>query len=231
MTKANNIYNKTTETRYFAITDETINNLSKLSDLTSWHLYFILTRKCSFRNGLVGVFSELTIYRLAEELSSQLGKDFQVIQVKRALQKLEKNDLVKVLHSKPLIISLPQAEFSEPLETMAQALAYIESHLEEFNFVSMHRRREEFFAEFNYTPSKIPSAQGGDEKAKVLDKIINSRPSRAPVSAEEKQKAKAWHEELEEEERAAKQQKTTTQENENEQTNQIPFDPFGFNVS
>jgi hypothetical protein len=226
MTKANNIYNKTTETRYFAITDETIKKLSKLACLTSWHLYFILTRKCSFRNGLVGVFSELTIYRLAEELSSQLGKDFQVIQIKRALQKLEKNDLVKVLHNKPLIVSLPQAEFSEPLDTMAQALAYIDSHLEEFNLVSMHRRREEFFAAFNYTPSKLPVAQESTDKAKALDKIINSRPSRAPASLEEKAKAKAWHEEIEEEERAAKKTKTTTQENGNEEDFGPIFDPF-----
>lgn len=225
MSNSSNIYNKTTETRYFPITDETINRLMKMGDLTAWHLYFTLTKLCSFRNGLVGVFSELTQYKLAEELSNQLGKDFQLTQVKRALQKLEKNNLIKVLHDKPLVISLPQAEFSEPLDTMAQALAYIDSHQEEFNLQVMHRRREEFFEQFNYTPSQKPAAQDGAEKAKALDKIINSRPSRISVSVEEKAKAKAWHEEIEEEEKASQQPKTTTQENKNDEF-EAPFDPF-----
>lgn len=230
MSNSNNIYNKTTETRYFPITDETINRLMKMGDLTAWHLYFTLTKLCSFRNGLVGVFSEITQYKLAEALSKQLGKDFQITQVKRALQKLEKNGLVKILHEKPLVILLPQAEFSEPLADIAQALAYIDSHQDEFNFQVMHRRREEFFAEFNYTPNTKPVAQDTAEKAKALDKIINSRPSRAPVSAEEKQKAKAWHEELEDEERHAGKQKITTKEKQHESENidefDAPFDPF-----
>lgn len=226
MSNSNNIYNKTTETRYFAITDETINRLMKMGDLTAWHLYFTLTKLCSFRNGLVGVFSEITQYKLAEALTKQLAKDFQITQVKRALQKLEKNGLVKILHDKPLVILLPQAEFSEPLEDMAQALAYIDSHQEEFNFQVMHRRREEFFAEFKYTPSAKPAAQEVADKAAALDKIINSRPSRMPVSAEEKEKAKAWHEELEEEERAARETKDTIKTQANDDEFGPIFDPF-----
>jgi hypothetical protein len=229
MSNSNNIYNKTTETRYFPITDETINRLMEMNDLVAWHLYFTLTKLCSFRNGLVGVFSELTQYKLAEALSEQLGKDFQITQVKRALQKLEKNSLVKILYDKPLVILLPQAEFSEPLEDLAQALAYIDSHQEEFNFQVMHRRRDEFFALFKYTPSRTPPAQDSAEKAKALDTIIKNRPSRIQVSAEEKEKAKAWHEELEEEEKQTRITKTTTKEKKNESdTNEldVPFDPF-----
>jgi hypothetical protein len=79
-------------------------------------------------NAIVGVFHNVTHYSIASNFSVDR------IQVKRALAKLEKKKLIKVLHSSPLIIQVLGVYRTCTIETFNDCLLYVKSHEEQFNF-------------------------------------------------------------------------------------------------
>jgi hypothetical protein len=178
LNKTNNIYNKTTKERFFTSSDKVILKLSKLKCLTSWTLYFYLASKQTFKNGLIGIFEELTIYDVSIHLSNVLGKKLDISSCKHFMQKLEKNELIRTIDRSPLIVLLIGSEFSEDLDTLEETLNYVRNHEQEFMFHVHHRRAEEFFAhhKIERLAHPMPSTDG---KAKALDTLIKSRPTRA----------------------------------------------------
>lgn len=190
----NNILNKTVRDRFVAISHQTIKALAKLNCLASYTLYFYLSGKQTFKNGLVGVFDELTIYDVSKYLSEALGKKIDTTSAKYYLKKLEKNQLIKIHHDKPLLILLVQAEFSEDLQTIEEVFDYVRTHEEEFNFNVHHRRANDFYKTFNLERLVTPQAPA-TAKETALDTLIKSRPTRAiPPTPKELQEAKEWRE-------------------------------------
>lgn len=192
LNQTNNIYNKTTKDRFLTSSDKVINKLSEMKCLTSWTLYFYLASKQTFKNGLVGIFEELTIYDVSIHLSKVLNKKLDISSCKHFLKKLEKNELVKTLAKSPLIILLIGSEFSEDLNTLEEAIDYVRNNEQEFMFHVHHRRATEFFGQHNIErlTTRLPSTDG---KAHALDTLIKSRPSRAtPASPQELLQATEW---------------------------------------
>lgn len=189
----NNILNKTVRDRFVAISHLTITALAKLNCLPSYTLYFYLSGKQTFKNGLAGVFDELTIYDVSKYLSEALNKKIDTTTAKYYLSKLEKNNLIKIHHSKPLIILLVQAEFSEDLKTLQEVFEYVRTHEEEFNFNIHHKRANQFYQTFNLERLELPQAPT-TAKETALDTLIKSRPTRALPSHQEQQEAKEWRE-------------------------------------
>lgn len=191
----NNINQKTVRDRFVAISHLTIIALAKLNCLACYTLYFYLSSKQTFKNGLVGVFEELTIYDIAKYLSEALNKNIDTTTAKYYLGKLEKNNLIKTHNKKPLLMSLTQAEFAESLETLEEVFSYVQNNEAEFNFNVHRRRANEFYSTFNIQPlaTPLPSSKA---KEQALDELIKSRPTRAQPTAIELAQAQAWREEI-----------------------------------
>ncbi|GKS91533.1 hypothetical protein [Acidovorax sp. SUPP2539] len=190
----NNINNKTIRDRFVAISHPTITALAKLNCLASYTLYFYLSGKQTFKNGLVGVFEELTIYDVAKYLSEALNKNIDTTTAKYYLNKLEKNNLIKTHNKKPLLILLVQAEFAENLKTLEEVFSYVQNNEAEFHFNVHRRRANEFYSTFNIQPLATPSPVTG-AKEQALDELIKNRPTRQPTAVELAQ-AQAWREEI-----------------------------------
>lgn len=203
----NQIFNKTVADRYIAVSNETLSKLTKQACLKSWHLYFNLARKQSFKNGLVGIFEELSIYDLMKELNNQLDINFNTQKIERILLKLEKAELLKVINKRPLILILTSAEQAETLNSLEEVLSYVKHNEAEFNFHIMKKRAEEFFSYFKL--ERVPQTDKADLKAQALDELVRGRPSRqaqqAPQSkpqdsqqaindTREQERASAWRE-------------------------------------
>lgn len=186
----NQIFNKTTKEKYLAVNDRTINELIKQACIKCWHLYFILAKKQSFRNGLVGIFEELSLYDLMKDLNSQLNINFNTEKIKRLLSKLEKSNLIKSINQKPFIVLLTTAEQAEDLKNLADVLNYVKQNEQEFNFHIMHKRANQFFADFKI--ERIAQIEKNNLKANALDELIKSRPSKQPVSPLELKEAMDW---------------------------------------
>ena len=195
----NNILNKTVRDRFVAISHQTITELAKLNCLPSYTLYFYLSGKQTFKNGLAGVFDELTIYDVSKYLTETLNKTIDTTTAKYYLNKLVKNSLIKIFNNKPLIILLSQAEFSENLNSLEEVFDYVRTHEEEFNFNVHHKRANQFYSTFNLERLELPQAPG-TTKQTALDTLIKSRPTRALPSPTEQQEAKEWRETIAQEE-------------------------------
>ena len=176
----NQIFSKSTKDRYVAISSKTISILNKLNCAKCWFLYFYLAEKQSFQNGIVGVFSEMTIYEIAKLLYVQFEVELNTTKAKRLLQKLEKVGLIKIINEKPLILILKTAEQAEELKNLDEVLEYAKHNEKEFFFDKQHKRANEFFDTFKIdrlppTPGTPP---GTELKAQALDTLIQSRPTR-----------------------------------------------------
>ena len=202
----NQIFNKTTKDRYVATSNKTIAILSKLACLKSWQIYFYLAEKQSFQNGIVGVFSEMTIYELAKILHSQLAIELNTTKTKRLLQKLEKAKLIKVINEKPLILILTTAEQAEDLKNLNEVLDYVKHNEIEFFFNVQHKRAIEFFDTFKIERlPQLPGTPPGTStqaKGQALDTLIQNRPTRATPQPTQAQVAEAteWARVIQEEE-------------------------------
>jgi hypothetical protein len=172
----NQIFTKTTTDRYIAVNNETLNKLTELACLKSWHLYFNLAKRQSFKNGLVGIFEELSFYDLMKELNAQLNLDFNTDKIKRLLTKLEKAKLLTVINQRPLILILTSAEQAETLKTLDDVLNYVKHNEAEFNFQVMKKRADEFFSFFKI--ERVQQTDKADLKAIALDELVRARPSR-----------------------------------------------------
>ncbi|MBC7747704.1 MAG: hypothetical protein H7Z76_03835 [Methylotenera sp.] len=186
----NQIFNKTTKEKYIAVNDKTINKLIELACLKCWHLYFILAKKQSFRNGLCGIFEELSLYDLMKDLNGQLNIELNTQKIKRLIVKLEKSQLIKSFNQKPFIALLTSAEQAEDLNNLAEVLEYVKHHEQEFNFHIMHKRANQFFATFKI--ERVAQIENTDTKANALDDLIKARPSRQPASSQELKEAMDW---------------------------------------
>ena len=172
----NQIFTKTTTDRYIAVNDKTLNKLTELACLKTWHLYFILAKKQSFRNGLVGIFEDLSLYDLMKDLNKQLNLIFNTDKIKRLLAKLEKAELLKVINQKPLILILTSAEQAEKLHNLEDVLNYVKFNENEFNFHIMQKRANEFFDFFKV--NRVTQIDKTDLKTIALDELVRARPSR-----------------------------------------------------
>jgi hypothetical protein len=198
----NNIHTKTTKDRFFTTSDEVVSILSKLACLKCWTLYFILTSKQTFKNGLVGVFEELSFYDIAKLLSSAIGSEVDITTAKHFISKLEKNNLVRIINKKPLIAILQKSEFAEDLKTINEVLDYVQKNEQEFNFHIQHRRATEFFTQFNRPRLPMAAHQvQPDSKSQALDTLIRSRPTRAVLTAQEVAAAEDWAKAIDEDEK------------------------------
>lgn len=194
----NQIFNKTTKEKYIAVNDKTINKLLSIACLKSWHLYFILAKKQSFRNGLVGIFEELSLYDLMKDLNTQLNIELNTDKIKRLISKLEKSGLLKQINQKPFIALLTTAEQAEDLNNLADVLNYVKHHEQEFNFHIMHKRANQFFEQFKI--ERVAQIEKTDLKANALDELIQSRPTHQPKSPLELSEAMDWAKVISEEE-------------------------------
>lgn len=200
----NQLFKKTIKDRYVATSNKTIAVLSKLACLKCWHLYFYLAEKQSFQNGIVGVFSEMTIYELAKVLHSQLEIELNTTKIKRLLLKIEKAGLIKLINEKPLILIMSTAEQAEDLKNLNEVLDYVKHNENEFFFNVQHKRAKEFFDTFKIdrlpaTPGTPPGTQA---KGQALHTLIQSRPTRATAqpTAKEIEEATEWARVIQEEE-------------------------------
>ncbi|PMP84159.1 MAG: hypothetical protein C0175_00530 [Caldisericum exile] len=197
--KMNNIHNKTTKDRFFTVSDLVINSLSDLNCLTTFQLYFYLSSKQTFKNGVIGVFEEVTVYDIAKYLASKLKKKIDITTVKYFLKKLVKTGLLKIMSTSPFLGILTNAEFAEDLNNLDELLNYVRNNEHEFQFHTHKRRATEFFAQFKIERlATLPPVIHDKEQA--LDTLIRSRPTRALPTPQQAQKAQEWRDTIDEDE-------------------------------
>ena len=194
----NEIFNKTQKDKYIAVNDKTLNKLMKLADLKIWHLYFILAKKQSLQNALCGIFEELSLYDLMKDLNNQLNINLNTQKILRLLNKLQKENLVRVINQKPFIALLTSAEQAEDLKNLSEVLDYVKHNEKEFNFHIMHKRANKFYEFFRI--QRIAQIIKTDDKAQALDDIVKSRLTRQVVSSDELSKALEWSKLIDEDE-------------------------------
>ena len=108
-----------------------------------------LACKVTYKNGLVGVHSEISKSGLAKELGIDKSD------ISGYLQQLEKLNFVKIFNTSPLVLQvleIPQAPYFNDIKAV---LLYVHTNTQQFNFHRNLKRKTAFFETFKEYNSQI----------------------------------------------------------------------------
>ncbi len=129
------------ELSYFTLNKRIHNEFKKKHHL----LYFImleLANQCTYKNGLVGVYSEFSKSGLAKELGINKGN------ISYYLQDLEKRKAIKIFSEVPLVVQILEAPKMPKINDIKGLLHYVNANPQEFQFNVNLKRKEAFFKSF-----------------------------------------------------------------------------------
>ena len=162
----NDIVNQKNEkqSNYFSLNKKVFNELILISrpKTVLFQIMVYLACKVTYKNGLVGVHSEITKTGLAKELGINKGD------ITRYLDQLVDLGFIRVFNTSPLVLQLLELPKIPQINNINGLLSYITTSPQEFNFHINLTRKQAFFAMF----------------PKFLTPIIISKPESKVVTKE-----------------------------------------------
>lgn len=101
-----------------------------------------LSTQCTYKNGLVGVYSEFSKTGLAKEV------DVKKQNITYYLQDLEKKKSIKIFSLVPLVLQILEAPRMPQISDIKGLLHYVNTNPQDFQFHTNLKRKEEFFKIF-----------------------------------------------------------------------------------
>ena len=154
-----NVNNQEKELDYFTLNKRVFNELVLTSrpKLVLYQIISYLACKVTYKNGLVGVHSEIHKTGLAKELGINDGH------ITRYLKQLEELNFIKVFNTTPLVLQVLEVPQAPVFNDIKGLLLYVHMNPQQFNFHRNLSRKTAFFETFKEYNSQI-----------LVDKIKNA---------------------------------------------------------
>ena len=145
------VNNSNEEFNDFSLNKKVFNELILISRPKNvlFNIMVHLACKVTYKNGLIGVHSEISKTGLAKELKINKGH------ISEYLEQLEKLNFIKIFNISPLVLQVqevPQAPFFNDIKAI---LLYVSMNEQQFNFHRNLKRRAAFFETFKEYESEI----------------------------------------------------------------------------
>lgn len=158
--KSSLVNNSNEEFNYFTLNKKVFNELILIPrpKNTLFQIMVYLACKVTYKNGLVGVHSEIHKTGLAKELGINDGH------ISRYLKQLEELNFIKIFNTTPLVLQVLEVPQAPIFHDIKAVLLYIHINPQQFNFHRNMKRRTAFFEPFKEYNSQI-----------LVEKIRNSQ--------------------------------------------------------
>lgn len=139
------------EFNYFSLNKKVFNELILIPrpKNTLFQIMVHLACKVTYKNGLVGVHSEIFKTGLAKELGMNDGH------ISRYLKQLEELNFIKLFNTSPLVLQVLEVPQAPNFDDIKAVLLYVSMNAQEFNFHRNLKRRTAFFETFKEYESEI----------------------------------------------------------------------------
>ncbi|WP_152564954.1 hypothetical protein [Cupriavidus metallidurans] len=150
---------------YFSLNKKVFNELILISrpKNTLFQIMVHLACKATYKNGLVGVHSEIFKTGLAKELGINDGD------ISKYLKQLADLKFIRIFNTSPLVIQILELPKIPQIDNINGLLSYIATNPYEFNFHRNLARKQAFFAMF--PPLLVPKSMIKIE-SKVIEKEL-----------------------------------------------------------
>ena len=157
--KSSLVNNSNEEFNYFTLNKKVFNELILIPrpKNTLFQIMVHLACKVTYKNGLVGVHSEIHKTGLAKELGINDGH------ITRYLKQLEELNFIKVFNTTPLVLQVLEVPQAPVFNDIKGLLLYVHMNPQQFNFHRNLSRKTAFFETFKEYNSQI-----------LVDKIKNA---------------------------------------------------------
>ena len=129
------------ELSYFSL-NKRIYNEYKKKHRVLLDIMLELATQCTYKNGLVGVYSEFSKTGLAKELGIKKQN------ISYYLQDLEQRKSIKIFSEVPLVVQILEAPKMPKINDIKGLLHYVNANPQEFQFNANLKRKEAFFKSF-----------------------------------------------------------------------------------
>lgn len=129
------------ELSYFSLNKRIYNEYKKKHRILL-DIMLELANQCTYKNGLVGVYSEYSKTGLAKELGINKGN------ISYYLNDLEKRKAIKIFSEVPLVVQILEAPKMPKINDIKGLLHYVNANPQEFQFNTNLKRKEAFFKSF-----------------------------------------------------------------------------------
>ena len=146
-----NVNNQEKELDYFTLNKRVFNELVLTSrpKLVLYQIISYLACKVTYKNGLVGVHSEIHKTGLAKELGINDGH------ITRYLKQLEELNFIKLFNTTPLVLQVLEVPQAPVFNDIKGLLLYVHMNPQQFNFHRNLNRKTAFFETFKEYNSQI----------------------------------------------------------------------------
>ena len=149
--KSSLVNNSNEEFNYFTLNKKVFNELILIPrpKNTLFQIMVHLACKVTYKNGLVGVHSEIHKTGLAKELGINDGH------ITRYLKQLEELNFIKVFNTTPLVLQVLEVPQAPIFNDIKGVLLYVHMNPQQFNFHRNLNRKTAFFETFKKYNSQI----------------------------------------------------------------------------
>ena len=149
--KSSLVNNSNEEFNYFTLNKKVFNELILIPrpKNTLFQIMVHLACKVTYKNGLVGVHSEIHKTGLAKELGINDGH------ITRYLKQLEELNFIKVFNTTPLVLQVLEVPQAPIFNDIKGVLLYVHMNPQQFNFHRNLNRKTAFFETFKEYNSQI----------------------------------------------------------------------------
>ena len=149
--KSSLVNNSNEEFSYFTLNKKVFNELILIPrpKNTLFQIMVHLACKVTYKNGLVGVHSEIHKTGLAKELGINDGH------ITRYLKQLEELNFIKVFNTTPLVLQVLEVPQAPIFNDIKGVLLYVHMNPQQFNFHRNLNRKTAFFETFKKYNSQI----------------------------------------------------------------------------
>ena len=146
-----NVNNQEKELDYFTLNKKVYQELILISrpKVVLFQIMVHLACKVTYKNGLVGVHSEIHKTGLAKELGINDGH------ITRYLKQLEELNFIKIFNTTPLVLQVLEVPQAPIFNDIKAVLLYIHINPQQFNFHRNMKRKTAFFETFKEYNSQI----------------------------------------------------------------------------
>lgn len=145
------VNNSNEEFNYFSLNKKVFNELILIPrpKNTLFSIMVHLACKVTYKNGLVGVHSEIFKTGLAKEMKINDGD------ISGYLKQLEKLNYIKIFNTTPLVLQVLEVPLAPHFNDIKAVLLYVHTNTQQFNFHRNLKRKTAFFETFKEYHSQI----------------------------------------------------------------------------
>ena len=145
------VNNSNEEFNYFSLNKKVFNELILISRPKNvlFNIMVHLACKVTYKNGLIGVHSEISKTGLAKELKINKGH------ISEYLEQLEKLKFIKIFNVSPLVLQVLEVPQAPLFNDIKAVLLYVSMNEQKFNFHRNLKRKTAFFETFKEYESEI----------------------------------------------------------------------------